>query len=73
MKPCDIRPMIYGLTLNGNTLTMVLALCEKATCKPDLLLSSLFEFAGAQRPRALITRARLLGERDGGFAPLESL
>lgn len=73
MKPCDIRPMIYGLTLNGNSLTMVLALCEKATCKPDLLLSSLFEFAGAERPRMLITRTQLLGEKDGMLMPLESL
>lgn len=73
MKPCDIRPMIYGLSLKGNTLTMVLALCEKATCKPDLLLSSLFEFAGTERPRALITRTQLLGEQDGAFAPLETL
>ena len=73
MKPCDLRPMIYGLTLNGNTLTMVLALCESATCKPDLLLSSLFEFAGAERPRSLITRTQLLGEKDGALIPLESL
>lgn len=73
MKPCDLRPMIYGLTLNGNTLTMVLAQCESATCKPDLLLSSLFEFAGAERPRALITRTQLLGEKSGSLVPLESL
>lgn len=73
MKPCDLRPMIYGLTLNGNTLTMVLALCESATCKPDLLLSSLFEFAGAERPRALITRTQLLGKKSGSLVPLESL
>ena len=73
MKPCDLRPMIYGLSLNGNTLTMVLALCEQATCKPDLLLSSLFEFAGTERPRALITRTQLLGEQDGAFCPLEDL
>ncbi len=73
MKPCDIRPMIYGLTLNGNVLTMVLALCEQATCKPDLLLSSLFEFAKTERPRALITRTQLLGGQDGALVPLESL
>ncbi len=73
MKPCDIRPMIYSLALNGNTLSMVLALCEQATCKPDLLLSSLFAFAGVERPRALITRTQLLGEKDGALAPLETL
>lgn len=73
MKPCDLRPMIYGLTMKGNTLQMVLALCEKATCKPDLLLSSLFEFAQTPRPRALITRTQLLGEKDGVLCPLETL
>ena len=73
MKPCDLRPMIYSLALSGNTLTMVLALCEQATCKPDLLLSSLFEFLGADRPQALITRMQLLGEKDGALVPLETL
>ena len=72
MKP-DLRPMIYGLSLSGNILNMALALCESATCKPDLLLSSLFEFAGTERPRALITRTQLLGEKDGALVPLESL
>ena len=72
MKECDLRPMIYDLSLHGDTLRMTLALCEKATCKPDLLLSSLFEFARMERPRMLITRTQLLG---GGecFQPLESL
>ena len=73
MKPCDIRPMIYDLSLRGNTLRMTLALCEKATCKPDLLLNSLFEFMGAARPRALITRTQMFGEKDGVFYPLEEM
>ena len=73
MKECDLRPMIYDLTLTGNTLRMALALCEKATCKPELLLDSLFAFASLPRPRALITRTALLGEKDGAFVPLEAL
>ena len=73
MKPSDIRPMIYDLRLTGNTLHMALALSEKATCKPDLLLQSLFEFAGMERPPMLITRLQLLGEEDGVFKPLENL
>ena len=72
-KPCDLKPMIHLLRADGNTLTMALALSEKATCKPDLLLSSLFEFAGCERPRALITRLGLLGEKDGSLEPLETL
>lgn len=69
-KPCDLKPMIYGLTYQENTLRMVLALCEKATCKPDLLLNSLFEFAGVERPRALITRLQLLSGEEN-LIPLE--
>ncbi|MBE5783210.1 MAG: DUF2344 domain-containing protein [Clostridiales bacterium] len=73
MKPCDLRPMIYQLSLKDDKLLMTLALCEKATCKPDLLLSSLFEFAQMERPRMLITRLQLLGEEQGVFKPLETL
>ena len=73
MKPCDIRPMIYEWALEGNCLYMTLALCEKATCKPDLFLSSLFEFAGIERPAALITRLQLLGGQAPNFMPLEML
>lgn len=72
-KPCDLKPMIYGLSLTGDTLRMTLALCEAATCKPDLLLDSLFSFAGTVRPRALITRTALWGQEDGCFKPLEAL
>lgn len=71
-KPCDLRPMIYALSRRGDTLCMTLALCEKGTCKPELLLSSLFAFAGQERPHALITRTQLLGGEDV-LAPLETL
>ena len=73
MKPCDIRPMIYDLTLEEKKLRFTLALREKATCKPELLMESLFSFSGIARPRMLITRTGLLGDQDGGFAPLETL
>lgn len=70
--PCDIRPMIYNLlvTPEGH-LRAVLALCEEATCKPDLLLQALSEQAGlAQKPRTLIARTQLYGEQ---FVPLGQL
>ena len=73
IKPSDIRPMIYDLRLTDHTLRMALALSEKATCKPDLLLQSLFEFAALPRPHMLITRVQLLGEENGVFKPLELL
>lgn len=73
LRPADIRPMIYDLRLAGDTLHMALALSEKATCKPDLLLQTLFDFAGVERPAARITRTQLLGEADGVLTPLENL
>lgn len=73
LKPADIRPMIHELRLDGDALRMVLSLSEKATCKPDLLLDTLFSFLGAERPRALITRLQLLGEENGALKPLETL
>ena len=50
-----------------------LALCEKATCKPELLLSTLFEFAKTERPHMIVTRTQMLGEKDGVFYPLEEM
>lgn len=70
--PCDIRPMIYNLlvTPEGH-LRAVLALCETATCKPDLLLQALSDYAGLpEKPRTLIARTQLYGKQ---FAPLETL
>ena len=72
-KPCDIRPMIYELRAEGQKLYMVLALCEQATCKPDLLLQALADFCGLPKPRALIERTWLLGEWSGQLVPLENL
>lgn len=73
LRPADIRPMIYDLRLTGDTLHMTLALTEKATCKPDLLLEALFAFAELERPPLRITRTQLLGEENGVLKPLENL
>ncbi len=72
-KPCDIRPMIFEMNVQDGVLHMTLALCEQATCKPDLLLSSLCEFAGMERPRLMLTRTQLYGEVNGARVPLEQL
>ena len=73
LKPADIRPMIHDLRLDGDSLLMTLSLSEKAACKPDLLLQTLFEFAGVERPPLLITRKQLLGGENGAFLPLENM
>lgn len=71
-KMVDIRPMIYKLEVAGNrTLRCTLALSEKATCKPELLLDALSSHAGlASRPRTLTSRQQMYG---ADFVPLESL
>lgn len=71
-KMCDIRPMIYDLRADGeDALCCTLALCEAATCKPELLLDALTQEAGlSERPRALCTRTQLHGK---DFLPLEVL
>ena len=72
-KSCDLRPMIYELKVEDGKLMAMLALCEAATCKPDLLLTALSSFAGVEKPRAYIIRRQLLGEWNGILVPLENL
>ena len=71
-KLTDIRPMIYELRAVGeNSFACTLALCEAATCKPELLLDALSGEAGLpERPRVLCVRTQLLGK---DFVPLELL
>jgi len=71
-KLTDIRPMIYELSVSGeNRLHCILALGEKATCKPELLLDALTQEAGlSERPRTQIVRKQLYGAE---LVPLEML
>ena len=71
-KLTDIRSMIYDLRAESDhTLVCILALCEAATCKPELLLDALTQEAGLEtRPRVMCTRMQLYGQ---GFLPLETL
>lgn len=61
----NIRPMIHELSANITADKAVLSarvsFVETATLKPDLLLQSLCEHAGAELPRHEIRRTRLLG------------
>ena len=50
-----------------------MALTERQTLKPDLLVESLCTFAGAQPERCEIRRTCLLGEKDGQSVPLIDL
>ena len=57
----------------------MLALTERESCKPDMLLRALSAFAGLtpageEPPRMLVERLRLLGAaEDGTLVPLETL
>lgn len=77
-KPCDIRPMIYGLTAlaadNFTVLSATLALREEATCKPDMLLNALAASCGMECPPYSLVRSCLLGrDPSGDLKPLETL
>ncbi len=74
VKPCDIRPLIYSLAMEDGCLRAELALTEALSCKPAMLLTALCAFAGAEEPRAMVIRTRLLGETEAGErVPLEEL
>jgi radical SAM-linked protein len=77
-KPCDIRPMIYELSVRkageGSLFFATLALREEATLKPDLLMTSLSGECGIDCPGFSLKRVMLYGQGpDGGLVPLQSL
>lgn len=66
----DIRPMIHELTAERSAedetlLTARVSFVEAATLKPEVLVSSLAAFAGAQIERCEIRRTRLLAIKGG--------
>lgn len=74
-KPADIRPMALSLEVTpqggGYLMRARLQLTERATLKPDLLLSVLAQRAGAQLPQdAQVHRTALLAQDDSG-APVD--
>ncbi len=74
MKETDIRPLIHELSCQDGHLHAVLALTETITCKPDMLLSTLCDFASCPVPRVTLTREGLLGlDEEGHLVPLETL
>ncbi len=74
MKETDIRPLIHELSCQDGHLHAVLALTETVTCKPDMLLSTLCDFASCLVPRVTLTREGLLGlDEEGHLVPLETL
>ena len=74
VKECDIRPLLYDLSGEGQHIHATMTLTEHMSCKPDMLIKALCDFTGCQVPRVLVTRHRLLGRDEAGeLAPLELL
>lgn len=74
MKEVDMKPLVYSLTGEGDTLCARLSQAEGNACKPDMLLKALAAFVGLEEaPRAVVTRKQLLGQQNDQFVPLETL
>ena len=75
LRECDIKPLIYDLTGEGQHIHATLVLTEKEACKPGMLSEALAREAGIDEEiRMLITRTALLGmDEKGRLVPLEKL
>ncbi len=72
-KEVDLKPMIHELCCRDGALYATLDLCEKSSCKMELLLERLYAFAGLQMPHFSLSRVMLLGEQGEAFVPLEEM
>lgn len=76
-KEADIREMTYALKADpeqNGLLYARLALTERATLKPDLLVHTLAHMAGVEEPEIRVHRLCLLGDgQDNGLRPLMEL
>ncbi len=75
LAECDIKPLIYALRGRDCHVYATLALTERESCKPQMLLEALKAEAGiSDEVRMLVTREALLGENGAGeLIPLEKL
>ncbi len=77
LKETDIKPLIYALRGEGQTLYATMSLTEREACKPPMLTEALKRAAGfpeEEEVRTLVIRTALLGENaDGVLIPLEKL
>ena len=73
-KEINIRPLALRLEANENTIFARLMLTEKETLKPDLLMHTLADMAGAELPEMRVHRVSLLGKNAAGeLVPLMEL
>lgn len=73
-REVDVRPLAIELVRDGAGLRARLKLTERDALKPDLLVRTLADIAGAEEPEARIHRLCLLGaDESGALRPLMSL
>ncbi len=75
VRECDIKPLIFDLTGDGQVIFATLTLNEKEACKPVMLTEALSREAGLEgEVRTLITRTGLYGMNEKGeLIPLEQM
>lgn len=66
-REINIRPLTYSASLENGILVLRLALTEKDTLKPDLLVRTI---TGIENEEMRIHRVCLLSEKDGALVPL---
>lgn len=73
-KEIDIRPLAMSIERSETGLNARLALTERDTLKPDLLIASLSKIAGIEPPEIRVHRRCLLGrDESGALKPLMEL
>ncbi len=75
LKECDIKPLLYSLSGEGQHIRAIMTLTEREACKPGMLMEALAREAGIQEEiRMLVTRTQLYGRNESGeLTPLERL
>lgn len=75
IRECDIKPLIFQLTGDGQVIFATLTLSEQEACKPAMLIEALSREAGLEgEVRMMITRTGLYGMNENGdLIPLEQM
>jgi radical SAM-linked protein len=68
-REINLQPLIFNLHVKDGALRAVLSLNQHGSCKPELLMTALADYAGVPAPRCRVIRNRLLNNL---FVPLEN-
>ena len=75
LKECNIKPLLYSLSGEGQHIHVIMTLTEREACKPGMLMEALMrETDITGEIRVLVTRTQLFGRNESGeLTPLERL